>query len=331
MVYIYKKTIGTKSYYYLRASERKGKKIVVKDIAYLGNNITEAKKTLEKLPKYKEEIRNAYKNIHRFLESNHYLEKALLLKQKRDELLAEKQNEIEACRLHYNTAFKNKDELTKKETLQNFAIEFAFNTTSIEGNTITLQQTKTLLQEGLTPENKTLREIYDLQNTKRVLSLLNSKEELSHELINKIHSELMQNIDLRKGYRTTDVRVIRANFEATPAPYVKADMDILLKWYEENKKTHPLTLATIFHHKFEKIHPFMDGNGRTGRMLLNYILLQNNYPPLVIYKKSRTDYLNALRTADKQKDINKTEAKNYKELVMFTSNQLIESYWNIFL
>ena len=77
-------------------------------------------------------------------------------------------------------------------------------------------------------------------------------------------------------------------------------MDLLLKWYKENKKNlHPFVLAVIFHHKIEKIHPFLDGNGRTGRMLMNYILIRAGYPPSVIYKKNRDEYLDALGSADK--------------------------------
>ena len=331
MVYIYRKIIAGKPYYYLRASERKGKKMIVKDIAYLGNSIEEARKSLEK-KEYKEKIRKTYKTIHNFIESNHWLEKAQKLKLKKDIFLAGKLEEIEACKLHYNSVFKKSDETTKREILKNFVIEFAFNTTSIEGNTINLEQARNLLEEGLTPKNKTLREIYDLQNTEKVFfELINLKEEISHELIIKIHDNLMENIDARKGYRRTDMRVLRSNFDATPAPYIKTDMDLLLKLYNENKtKLHPLTLAVIFHHKFEKIHPFMDGNGRTGRMLLNYILLKNNYPPLIVHKNTRTDYLEVLRKADKS-GLNKTEQEDYFTLVQFVSDELINGYWGIFL
>ena len=332
MVYIYKKTIGEKNYYYLRASQRKGDKIIVKDIAYLGSSIEDVKKALEKLPKHSEQIRKAYKTINNFLESNRYLEKIQGLKLKKDKFIEyEILLELESCKMHFNTDFKKNDELTKREILKNFVIEFAYNTTSIEGNTIKLNEVRSLLEEGLTPKNKTLREIYDLQNTEKVfLSLFELKEEINHELIQRIHSELLENIDARKSYRITEVRVIKANFKATPAPYVKADMDLLLKFYYENKnKLHPLVLAVIFHHKFEKIHPFMDGNGRTGRMLLNYILLRNNYPPLIILNKERREYLDVLRKVDK---INLTEIdESYQFLVNFVSNQMIKNYWNIFL
>jgi len=332
MVYLYKKTAGLKNYYYLRASERKGKRILAKDIAYLGNTIEEARKSLNNLPQYTEEIRKAYKTLHRFLESNHFLEQVKESKLKRDIFLKEKQEEIEACKLHFNSTFQHNPEPTKKEIWKNFLIEFAFNTASIEGNTIRLDQARDLLQEGLTPENKTVREIYDLQNTEKVFfEVLHLKEEISHELIIRIHAGLMENIDSRKGYRTVDVRVIHAHFQSTPAPYVKTDMDLLLEWYAKYKeKLHPFVLAVVFHHKFEKIHPFMDGNGRTGRMLLNYILLNHLYPPVIVHRKQRTEYLNALGKADKV-GLTALESKSYLPLMQFIIQEMIDEYWNLFL
>jgi len=332
MVYIYKKIVSGKPYYYLRASERKGKRIITKDIAYLGNSIEDVKKSLKRLSKYKKEIRKAYRNINLFLESNYYLEKVKYQKLKRDEFLGDKLDEIESCKLHYLKIFNKKDEKTKQETLKNFVIEYTYNTASIEGNTINLEEARNLLQDGLTPKDKTLREIYDLQNSEKVFfEILNSKKELSHEFIINIRDKLIENIDLRKGYRTADIRVIRSNFDATPAPYVKADMDVLLKWYEKNKDSlHPIVLATIFHHKFEKIHPFMDGNGRTGRMLLNYILIKNNYPPLIVHKKTRKEYLEALRSADKS-SLTSYKKEDYYDLIQFNAQEFIDTYWNSFL
>ncbi|MEK6925839.1 MAG: Fic family protein [Nanoarchaeota archaeon] len=333
MVYIYKKVIGNKSYYYLRVSERRGSKVISKDIAYLGSTIEEVRKKIDKLPKYKEQIRKAYKTIHSFLESNHFLEKARKLKSKKDNFLRDKTDEVEACKLHYSTVFNKLDELTKREILKTYVIEFAYNTASIEGNTINLEEARNLLNEGITPKDKTLREVYDLQNTERVFfELLNNKlnDKLNHELVAEIHDKLLENIDNRKGYRTTDIRVVRSNFDASLGKYVIVDMDLLLKWFNENKgKLHPLVLAIVFHHKFEKIHPFMDGNGRAGRMIMNFILMKNSFPPTIIHKKTRTEYLEAMREAD-ESGLWKIDEK-YKDLIDYGIDEFIETYWNIFL
>ncbi|MBI2136100.1 Fic family protein [Candidatus Woesearchaeota archaeon] len=321
------------AYYYLRASQKKGSKTIVKDIAYLGSNIKDVKDALEKLPKYKEQIRKAYTLMNIALESNLYIEKIRDAKIKKYDYLGyDLLVEIEACKLHYNTVFSKMHELTKQEIFKNFIIEFAYNTASIEGNTIKLIEARNLLQEGFTPKNKTLREIYDLQNTETVFnSLFTSKEDINHELIIDIHTGLLKNIDSRIGYRTEDVRVFKSRFDSSPAQYVKTDMSILLKWYNENKHSlHPLALAIVFHHKFEKIHPFMDGNGRTGRMLLNYILLRNNYPPLIIHAKKRKEYLDALDEADDSK-LTSFSKKEYTKVLEFAANEMIDGYWGIFL
>ena len=334
MVYLYKKPIGNKNYYYLRASEKKGKKLITKDIAYLGNSISEVKKKLEKLPKYKEQIRKSYKIINSFLESNHFLEKARSRKEKKDPFLKEKTDEILACKLHYLDAFSKLDSLTKKEVLKNYIIEFAYNTASIEGNTINLQEARNLLNEGITPKDKTLREIYDLQNTEKVFfDIINNKLKigLSHNLIIEIHDNLLESIDERKGYRTSDIRVVRSNFDASPGRYVKTDMDLLLDWYNKDKdKLHPIIMALVFHHKFERIHPFMDGNGRTGRMIMNFILLSKDYPPTIIHKKTRAEYLEAMREAD-EADLWKINEDKYLPLVDYGADEFIDTYWSIFL
>ncbi len=332
MVYIYKKIIGKKPYYYLRASIKKGKKIVVKDLAYLGSSLEDVRKNLDKLTKYKEDIRKAYKTINNYLKSNYYLEKAKELKGKKDEFLDEKLIEVEACRYHYINNFLKHNKLTIKDIFQYFLIEFAYNTTSIEGNTITLKEARNLLGEGLTPKDKTLREIYDLKNTEKVFfEILELNKDIDKDFIINVHKKLMENVDSRIGFRTTDIRVVRSRFKASPGKYVLTDMNLLLEWSKKNKKKlHPLVFAAIFHHKFEKIHPFSDGNGRTGRMLLNYILIRDNYPPLIIRKKFRKEYLDSLGIADKSSSIS-IKKQDYSNLVQYVADELITNYWGIFL
>ena len=331
MVFVYKKVVGDKSYYYLRASSVRKGKVVVKDVAYLGNSISAVKEALGRLPAQKEKIEKSYRKINLFLESNHFLEEAGKLKLKKDDYFGETVFVVEACTLHFNKVFKKSHELTQRETFDSFLVEYAFNTTAIEGNTITLKEARNLLDEGLTPKGKTLREIHDLQNTKKVFNSLDFKKNITHELIKKIHAGLLENIDSRTEYRDRDVRITKSHFKSTPWHLVKADLDLLLKWYNENKKMlHPFVVAVIFHHKFEKIHPFFDGNGRTGRLLMNFILLKNNCPPLIIQKKHRSEYLDALSEADGTFP-NQAPPELYQELIQLAAAELNETYWNNFL
>ena len=136
---------------------------------------------------------------------------------------------------------------------------------------------------------------------------------------------LMKNIDNRVGdYRKHNVRVFGAKFESSPAEYVKIDMEILLKWHRKNKtRLHPLILGAVLHHKFEKIHPFYDGNGRTCRMLLNIILLRNNIPPLIVPDAQRKRYYNSLAIADNT-DLDKLHPE-HKEIIKFCYFSLLKT------
>jgi len=334
MAYIHKKIIGNQTYYTLRISERKGNKVITKDICRLGTDLK--KVNLEELEKkYHGEIRKSYRILTKFLESNIYEEQAKTLKVKKEEFLEKKSLEsIEATKIHYTTKFQKLDNLTKTEILENFLIRFAVNSTGIEGNTIGLKDAARLIQEDILPKDHTMREVYDLTNTKKVFyELIEKKPEISTQLIIDIHDKLLDNIDIRKGFRNHDIHILGQPFKPTPAKYVQADIKVLLKWYKDTKKKmHPFILAVLFHHKFESIHPFSDGNGRTGRMLMNHILMLNNYPPIVVNRKDRKEYLDAMNKADEaiKKSLLGT-GQEYQKLTSFISYQLQQSYWDIFL
>jgi len=335
MAYIHVKRIGEKKYYTLRISVRKGNKVLTKDIANLGSDISKIKiEDLEK--KHGKEIRKSYVIINKFLNTNYYLDKINKSKFKKDSYLSKEQLiEVEAIKLHFNSKFLKQNELTQKQAYGNFILNFSVNSTSIEGNTITLKEAGRLFRENIVPKNKDLREVHDLTNTKKTLEFLEGKKtKITLKFIEEIHDMLLDNIDDRKGIRTHDIRILGQPFKPSPARYIKSDMELLLRWYEENKeKIHPLALATFFHHKFENIHPFSDGNGRTGRVLINYILSLKKYPPLIISRKFRKEYLNAINKADKsiKKSLIEIDMVHYKDLIKFIVSQFKLSYWDIFL
>ena len=185
------------------------------------------------------------------------------------------------------------------------------------------------------PKGKTAREVYDLQNTQAVFfELLEAMPEIALDMIEETHDKLLDKIDLRKGYRTHDIHILGQPFKPSPARYVKADMKLLLDWYNKNEKSmHPLALAIFFHHKFESIHPFSDGNGRTGRVLMNLILIKHKYPPLIVPMTKREEYLQAMNDADKarEKSLLGTNIADYHKLFDFIINEYRKTYWNTFL
>ena len=335
MAYIHVKKTGGKNYYTLRISFRdKNGNILTKDLENLGNDLSKIKiDNLEK--KYKKEIRDSYRTIKRFLQSNYYVDRIKAKKLEKNQYFGTQDlNEIESTKLHYHSKFLKLDNKTKEEAFEVFLIKFAVSSTSIEGNTISLKEATKLLNEQIVPKNKPLREIYDLQNTKKVFfDLLKNKQKLNLENIAKIHDQLLEGIDKRTGYRDHDINILGQPFKPSPARYVKADMNLLIKWYEQNKNIHPLALAILFHHKFESIHPFSDGNGRTGRILMNHILISNNYPPLIIPHKDRSDYLDAMNEADKslKNNLLNSDLKHYKTLFNFIIKNYKKTYWHNFL
>lgn len=335
MAYIHVKRIGNQKYYTLRISVRKGNNVITKDLANLGNDISKINiKDLER--RFHKEVRSSYHLIKRFLDSNYYLEKAKKKKLKRDPFFSKEQiDEIEAVNIHYKNKFLKLDKLTQEEAFENFILNFAVNSTSIEGNTITLKEAYKLFNENLTPKNHTLREVYDLTNTKKVIERLRrEKPTMDLNLIIKIHDDLLENIDKRIGLRSGDIKILGQPFKPSPARYVKADLNLLLNWYKKNKdKIPPLALVIFFHHKFEKIHPFFDGNGRTGRVIMNYILSLENYPPFVISRRFRKEYIQVMGDADSalKKSLLSTEPGHYQKLLDFIHSQFTSSYWDVFL
>jgi len=335
MVYIHVKRIGNQKYYTLRVSMRKGNQIITKDLCNLGNDLSKINlNALDK--KYKEKIRKSYRTLKNFLERNIYLEKVKNLKLKKNPYLTKQQQlDDEAILYHYKRKFLKEHKLTRAEVFESFIINFAVNSTSIEGNTITLKQAYNLFKENILPKNKTLREVHDLTNTKKIIEYLKEKKpKIDAELIIKIHDMLLENIDMRKGFRNQDIKILGQPFKPSPARYVRADVNTLLDWYNENKgKLHPLILAILFHHKFENIHPFSDGNGRTGRVLMNHILDLFGYPPIVISNRHREQYLNAMKDADEaiRKGLRGLDAEKYKVLINFIHSEYKISYWDIFL
>ena len=194
-----------------------------------------------------------------------------------------------------------------KENFENryeaFCSLFTYDSTGIEGNTLTLSETSFLLFEGIVPKEKSLREINEAINHKKAFDYMISYEgDITKEFILKLHElvvldTLRQDLIHQIGkYRT--VQVFVGGSIPPKASDVPKEMARLLKGYSINKKKlHPLVLASYFHTEFEKIHPFVDGNGRVGRLLINFILHRNKYPMINIPKKRRFKYYEVLQNA----------------------------------
>lgn len=179
-----------------------------------------------------------------------------------------------------------------------FLIEFTYNSNAIEGNTLTLQETAMVL-EGVTIDQKPLKEHLEIighrDAFKYVESLVSEKQEFSEYVIKSIHSlVLMDRAEDRGMYRRIPVRIMGA-FHEPPQPYLVEPMmnELIVNHTVRKAKMHLVEAVALFHLDFEGIHPFIDGNGRTGRLLINLELMQNGYPAIDVKFSDRRKYYQA--------------------------------------
>jgi len=203
-------------------------------------------------------------------------------------------------------------------------IKFTFNTNAIEGSTITLKETAHILEEGISPEGKDLREIYEVENTRKAYNFMKKhKKGINSDFIKKIHHQLTYNILGEHAGRFRRIQVYMGGSKHIPtrASEVSKEMASLIRWIKFHKKLHQVILVTYTHHFFIAIHPFIDGNGRAGRLLLNFMLMKSGFPPICIKRDERiryTDYLELARDGDVSKFLNfivKKIEEAYAELV----------------
>lgn len=259
---IRKRKKGTKEYYYLEHSLRKGNKVIKKE-KYLGT----------KIPK---NIGNIQENFGRKLKLDLY-------------------KKLEKIKKHFQDEWKKIPKSAKEREKEEIAIAFTYNSNAIEGSTITLQEAREIIHDKIAP-NKPLKDIKETEaHSKVFLNILKKKEKITNELILRWHKEVFGETkpDIAGKFRDYLVRI--GNYLAPDWQDVKPLMKKLVYFINsERKKINPVELAGKAHYVFEKIHPFGDGNGRIGRLIMNFILWHTGYPMIIIEYKKRRSYYKAL-------------------------------------
>ncbi len=192
-----------------------------------------------------------------------------------------------------------------------FELEYTYESNRIEGNTLTLQETALVVEKGLTIGGKTLQEHLEAINHTHALDyvkeLVQDKTAFTETILLNIHKLILQSIDNANAgtYRKVQVMISGAK-HIPPQPYlVQKEMETLFIWYNQHKATlHPVLLSAELHERLVTIHPFIDGNGRTSRLLMNLILLQHGYPIAILKgdTQSRLQYYAALEAAQTNND-----------------------------
>lgn len=192
---------------------------------------------------------------------------------------------------------------------EEFMIEFTYNSNAIEGNTLTLQETAMVL-EGITIDQKPLKDHLEAVGHKDaflyVQDIVSNKMPLTEFVIKNIHSLVLMNKPEDKGiYRRVPVRIMGAFTEPVQPYMIEPKITELLAENEKRKDTmNIIERVARFHLEFESIHPFIDGNGRTGRLLMNFELMQNGYPPINVKFTDRKRYYEAFDSFSRNQNAN---------------------------
>ncbi|MGN0374074.1 MAG: Fic family protein [Butyrivibrio sp.] len=211
---------------------------------------------------------------------------------------------------------------------KSFEVEYTHNSTAIEGNTLSLIQTKAVLEDGISVGGKTLREIYEVVNHNKafgfVKKCVSEGKLLDERIIKDIHALLMENIFTGGIYRNVEVRISGAKHK----PPVPSEMYQQIKNFyadmQYKAKENAIEFAAWTHAEFVKIYPFVDGNGRTSRMIMNYQLMANGFLPVSIAKENRLEYFETLEAYAVEGDL-----KPFTNMIAELEEQRLDEYLGI--
>jgi len=245
-------------------------------------------------------------------------------------------NQIYELKKEYNSLKKD------KESLLNIVFEVelpesVYNSNAIENSTLTISETEKILMEMEINRDVSVREVFEAKNLARVFEYLRNKiDKLDKDFILLLHKMLISNIDdnIAGRFRKLNENVRVGTYIAPNPKHIEKMMDLLLLEYNSNNKDYFLDKISKFHLEFENIHPFCDGNGRIGRVLINYQLMQLGFPPIIIRDKEKQKYYSSFKEYEfsKKKEIitlvnySKENKESVKTLLNKAKRQTIPAF-----
>lgn len=265
---------------------------------YLAHNVRVSGKKWKSLRKYLGKKLPSKKQL-QVIKRQFLLENNILPAQRYEYLDEQKLEKVDFIVSEFQEKIKAYPKIVLEKIERDFTIKFTYDTNAIEGNSISLLETASLLNKKIVPQGKSLREIHEITNMEQALNFLKkTKADVSKRLVCRLHSITMKNIDYETAgkFRTYNVGIQGANWMPSHGKDVRKKFDELIRWYR-NKRSglHPIELAAIIHFKFIEVHPFGDGNGRIARLITNHILMRNGYPPINIKVKDTIPYVKTLQ------------------------------------
>jgi Fic family protein len=314
MSYVEKKKIKEKTHiYFVKKVSFMNKLLVIKK--YIGLNSSTFSKEKYVLDNSEELSQEELKFKSQFL-------KKVIKELSYNEQLPEK---VEYKSIKINNLLEGKK--CEKDVNIEFAKEFIFNSNNIEGSKIPPERVREIIDTGDT-KYKDRNEVKEVKNSISAFEYLQKSFKFNLTSIKRLYHILTKdlymsgNIPYPKGFKKEEVIV--GNSQTTPPKKVVEELTNLLKWYRNNKnKIHPLILAFEFHRRYEVIHPFRDGNGRTGRLIMNKILMSSGYYPIIIYKENKQAYFNTLKKTIDQ------NSKNYYQFMLQQSDKSYDYILNV--
>lgn len=220
---------------------------------------------------------------------------------------------------------------TLRSLHEDLVLRWTYHSNAIEGNTLTLMETRIILQDGLTIGGKKLREHFEAINHRDaieyIIKIVAGEEPLSEWQIRNIHHLVLKNIDDDSAGRYRTSNVLIAGARHTPPDNIKLQelMQSFILWYKQDAQSlHPVERAAHVHARFVGIHPFVDGNGRTSRLLMNLELLKSGYPAAILPVERRLDYYAALDRAHVDHNFN-----DFTVLMINCTKEAFEPYWRV--
>ncbi|MBM7558136.1 Fic family protein [Halanaerobacter jeridensis] len=223
------------------------------------------------------------------------------------------------------------DKRTVKNIREKLYLDLTYNSNAIEGNTLTLNETKAVLKDGITISGKSMREHLEVVNHQEAIKyleeIIGNNTKISERVIKQIHYLILKTIDTDNAgvYRNRNVTIQGTDYIPPEHYIVPQKMTDFIDWYqEESDELNSIERAAKLHNELVKIHPFIDGNGRTARLLLNLELMSKGYPIVIIEKEDRPEYYDSVEAYS-----TKGELKEFTELVTKKLNKSLDLYLDI--
>ncbi|MBI2579056.1 MAG: Fic family protein [Candidatus Aenigmarchaeota archaeon] len=215
-----------------------------------------------------------------------------------------------------------------EELRKQFEIELTYNSNAIEGNSLTLKETKLVLEHGITIKGKSLKEHFEAINHKEAIDFIEDmlKGSITEDLVKKLNGVVLEKIDDRGGrYRDINVRILGAVKSPPQADKVPRLMKEFIEYAQANpEKLNHIEFAAVLHYKFVAIHPFVDGNGRVARLIMNLVLMKHRYPITIVLKVDRKKYYDCLKKADLG------DVKPFVNFIGYCVNRSLDIYLSTF-